>query len=113
VPEGYVPAVAVRRLLEQPPTAIGLEVSGMPAGSMQGGDTSAIRRHSVRCEWPTNAYAFFSALRTSDEAVELRAVVGWGSLPRIDDLSLPSGKAVAVAGHGFDRKGEGTELPAQ
>src|SRR6266478_5596254 len=37
--EGHVPAVAVRRLLEQRPTAIGLSVPGMPAGSpgMEGG----------------------------------------------------------------------------
>src|SRR6266700_6896059 len=31
--EGHVPAVAVRRLLEQRPTAIGLAVPGMPVGS--------------------------------------------------------------------------------
>src|SRR6266851_2642763 len=31
--EGRVPAVAVRRLLEKRPTAIGLAVPGMPAGS--------------------------------------------------------------------------------
>lgn len=37
--EGHVPAVAVRRLLEKQPTAIGLAVPGMPAGSpgMEGG----------------------------------------------------------------------------
>src|SRR6266851_6629134 len=37
--EGHVPAVAVRRLLEQRPSAIGLAVPGMPAGSpgMEGG----------------------------------------------------------------------------
>src|SRR6266567_3477303 len=37
--EGHVPAVAVRRLLEQRPTAIGLAVPGMPTGSpgMEGG----------------------------------------------------------------------------
>ena len=37
--EGHVPAAAVRRLLEQRPTAIGLAVPGMPAGSpgMDGG----------------------------------------------------------------------------
>ena len=37
--EGHVPAAAVRRLLEQRPTAIGLAVPGMPAGSpgMEGG----------------------------------------------------------------------------
>ena len=37
--EGHVPAVAVRRLLEQRPTAVGLAVPGMPAGSpgMEGG----------------------------------------------------------------------------
>ena len=37
--EGHVPAVAVRRLLEQRPTAIGLAVPGMPVGSpgMEGG----------------------------------------------------------------------------
>jgi hypothetical protein len=37
--EGHVPAVAVRRLLEERPTAIGLAVPGMPAGSpgMEGG----------------------------------------------------------------------------
>src|SRR6266699_5772196 len=33
-----------------------------------------------------------------------------GSLHGIDRLSLPSGKAVTVAGHCFDRRGEGTEL---
>jgi hypothetical protein len=31
--EGHVPAEAVRRLLETRPTAIGLAVPGMPAGS--------------------------------------------------------------------------------
>jgi hypothetical protein len=37
--EGHVPATAVRRLLERRPTAIGLAVPGMPAGSpgMEGG----------------------------------------------------------------------------
>jgi hypothetical protein len=37
--EGHVPAAAVRRLLEERPTAIGLSVPGMPAGSpgMEGG----------------------------------------------------------------------------
>jgi len=39
--EGHVPAVAVRRLLEERPTATGLSVPGMPAGSpgMEGGTT--------------------------------------------------------------------------
>src|SRR5438445_6679030 len=39
--EGHVPAVAVRLLLEQRPTATGLAVPGMPAGSpgMEGGTT--------------------------------------------------------------------------
>jgi hypothetical protein len=37
--EGHVPAAAVRRLLEQRPTGVGLAVPGMPAGSpgMEGG----------------------------------------------------------------------------
>jgi hypothetical protein len=37
--EGHVPAVAVRRLLTERPTATGLSVPGMPAGSpgMEGG----------------------------------------------------------------------------
>jgi len=37
--EGHVPAAAIRRLLEERPTAIGLAVPGMPAGSpgMEGG----------------------------------------------------------------------------
>jgi hypothetical protein len=37
--EGHVPATAVRRLLEKRPSAIGLAVPGMPAGSpgMEGG----------------------------------------------------------------------------
>jgi hypothetical protein len=37
--EGHVPAAAVRRLLERRPTATGLAVPGMPAGSpgMEGG----------------------------------------------------------------------------
>jgi hypothetical protein len=37
--EGHVPAAAVRRLLKERPTAIGLSVPGMPAGSpgMEGG----------------------------------------------------------------------------
>jgi len=37
--EGHVPALAVRRLLEQRPVALGLSVPGMPAGSpgMEGG----------------------------------------------------------------------------
>ena len=37
--EGHVPALAVRRLLEQRPAAVGLSVPGMPAGSpgMEGG----------------------------------------------------------------------------
>lgn len=33
VVEGHVPAIAVRRLLEERPTAVGLAVPGMPAGS--------------------------------------------------------------------------------
>jgi hypothetical protein len=39
VVEGHVPAAAVRRLLENRPTAIGLAVPGMPVGSpgMEGG----------------------------------------------------------------------------
>jgi len=38
--EGHVPAVAVRRLLEKRPAAIGLAVPGMPVGSpgMEGGE---------------------------------------------------------------------------
>lgn len=37
--EGHVPASAIRRLLERRPTAVGLAVPGMPAGSpgMEGG----------------------------------------------------------------------------
>jgi hypothetical protein len=37
--EGHVPSAAVRRLLKDRPTAIGLSVPGMPAGSpgMEGG----------------------------------------------------------------------------
>jgi hypothetical protein len=37
--EGHVPALAVRRLLQERPKAIGLAVPGMPAGSpgMEGG----------------------------------------------------------------------------
>src|SRR5260370_34240896 len=37
--EGHAPATAVRRLLKERPTAIGLSVPGMPAGSpgMEGG----------------------------------------------------------------------------
>ncbi|MGQ4828079.1 DUF411 domain-containing protein, partial [Enterococcus faecalis] len=37
--EGHVPAFALRQLLEKRPTAIGLAVPGMPAGSpgMEGG----------------------------------------------------------------------------
>ncbi len=37
--EGHVPATAVRRLLKERPTAVGLSVPGMPAGSpgMEGG----------------------------------------------------------------------------
>ena len=37
--EGHVPALAVRRLLEKRPAAVGLAVPGMPAGSpgMEGG----------------------------------------------------------------------------
>ena len=37
--EGHIPAAAVRRLLDKRPTAIGLAVPGMPAGSpgMEGG----------------------------------------------------------------------------
>jgi hypothetical protein len=37
--EGHVPAVAVRRLLAERPTAVGLSVPGMPVGSpgMEGG----------------------------------------------------------------------------
>ena len=39
--EGHVPASAVRRLLEQRPTAVGLAVPGMPAGSPRHGGRSA------------------------------------------------------------------------
>jgi hypothetical protein len=41
--EGHVPAAAVRRLLEQKPSATGLAVPGMPAGSpgMEGGAPKA------------------------------------------------------------------------
>ena len=35
------------------------------------------------------------------------------SLHSIDHLSFPSGKAVTVAGHGFDGRGERTELLPQ
>jgi hypothetical protein len=37
--EGHVPAPALRKLLEQRPSAVGLAVPGMPAGSpgMEGG----------------------------------------------------------------------------
>jgi hypothetical protein len=40
--EGHVPAVAIRRLLDTRPTALGLAVPGMPAGSpgMEGGTSS-------------------------------------------------------------------------
>ena len=44
--EGHVPAVAVRRLLEQRPTAIGLAVPGMPAGS-PGMDGGTPKRYDV------------------------------------------------------------------
>lgn len=46
VVEGHVPAVAIRRLLEQRPAAVGLAVPGMPAGSpgMEGGTP---RRYEV------------------------------------------------------------------
>ena len=44
--EGHVPAAAVRRLLEQRPTAIGLAVPGMPAGS-PGMEGAAPQRYDV------------------------------------------------------------------
>ncbi len=52
--EGHVPATAVRRLLKERPTAIGLSVPGMPAGSpgMEGGTP---RPYDV--DWPTTVYA--------------------------------------------------------
>src|SRR6266700_3395822 len=44
--EGHVPAVAVRRLLEQRSTAVGLAVPGMPAGS-PGMDGGTPKRYDV------------------------------------------------------------------
>ena len=44
--EGHVPAAAVRRLLEKRPTAIGLAVPGMPAGS-PGMESSVPQRYDV------------------------------------------------------------------
>lgn len=41
--EGHVPALAIRRLLDERPAAVGLAVPGMPAGSpgMEGGEPEA------------------------------------------------------------------------
>jgi hypothetical protein len=44
--EGHVPAAAVRRLLEKRPTAIGLAVPGMPAGS-PGMESGVPQRYDV------------------------------------------------------------------
>lgn len=47
--EGHVPAVAVRRLLETRPEAIGLAVPGMPVGSpgMERGDKAPSEKYEV------------------------------------------------------------------
>jgi len=55
--EGHVPAVAVRRLLEKRPTATGLAVPGMPAGSpgMEGG---VLQKYEVVLFGPTGRRPF-------------------------------------------------------
>ena len=55
--EGHVPAVAVRRLLENRPPATGLAVPGMPAGSpgMEGG---VLQKYEVVLFGPTGRRPF-------------------------------------------------------
>ncbi len=55
--EGHVPAMAIRRLLQMRPKAIGLAVPGMPAGSpgMEGGTP---RQYDVVLFWGTGREPF-------------------------------------------------------
>lgn len=48
--EGHVPAAALKRFLDDKPTATGLAVPGMPIGSpgMEGGYAGDLHGHSVR-----------------------------------------------------------------
>jgi len=55
--EGHVPAVAVLRLLEQKPNAIGLAVPGMPAGS-PGMEGSASEEYAVVLFGPQQRQTF-------------------------------------------------------
>ena len=59
--EGHVPAFALRQLLEKRPTAIGLAVPGMPAGSpgMGGGPPSEVRRGPFRGHRPAVIHAVY------------------------------------------------------
>ena len=63
--EGHVPAAAVRLLLEKRPTAIGLAVPGMPAGSpgMEGG---APRRYDVVLFGATGRQSFMHFVGTEN-----------------------------------------------
>src|ERR1700730_11106958 len=65
VVEGHVPAAAVRLLLEKRPTAIGLAVPGMPAGSpgMEGG---APRRYDVVLFGATGRQSFMHFVGTEN-----------------------------------------------
>jgi hypothetical protein len=65
--EGHVPAAAVRRLLQKRPSAIGLAVPGMPAGSpgMEGG---VPRRYDVVLFGATDRQPFMHFVGTKDIA---------------------------------------------
>jgi hypothetical protein len=58
--EGHVPAVAVRRLLEKRPAAIGLAVPGMPAGSP--GMDGDPQRYDVVLFGPNGRQTFMRAM---------------------------------------------------
>ncbi|WP_349509591.1 DUF411 domain-containing protein [Tardiphaga robiniae] len=56
--EGHVPAAAIRRLLETRPTAVGLAVPGMPAGSPGGGRKAAeVRGGALWNSWTADLSA--------------------------------------------------------
>jgi hypothetical protein len=62
--EGHVPAAAVRRLLERRPTAIGLAVPGMPAGSP--GMEGVPQRYDVVLFGATGRQPFMHFVGTKD-----------------------------------------------
>jgi hypothetical protein len=59
--EGHVPAIAVRRLLEKRPDAIGLAVPGMPAGS-PGMEGDVPQRYDVVLFGPGGRQTFMRAM---------------------------------------------------